>query len=136
MLYKLKILKDSSINYHPLKIQDISGQYDIIGSNQNNSEDNYCGKLFLTVKLEDTVSAKWIINNNQEQYGTGYLKNNLLTINFYYYGHNNKIYKGKVVYRILTKDILEGTWTEEYGDKNYVGTENCFRVKNSKIILN
>jgi hypothetical protein len=40
-----------------------------------------------------------------------------------------------VVYRCLTKDILEGFWSEEYGDPKYLGEERCFRVTNEEVIL-
>lgn len=46
------------------------------------------------------------------------------------------MYKGIVVYKCLNKDILEGFWSEELGNPKFLGTENCFRIKNSKTILN
>jgi hypothetical protein len=51
-------------------------------------------------------------------------------INFQYVGENSTIYKGVVVYRCITKDILDGFWSEEFGDPKYIGTEQCFRIKN------
>lgn len=116
-----------------MKAQDIVGDYTIIGSNQDFSEDTYKGKLFLTLANEHRINAKWLINNDQEQFGTGFFKDNILVINFYYQGINAKVFNGTVVYKCLTKDILEGFWNEEEGNPHYLGTENCFRIKNTLV---
>ena len=117
-----------------MSIQDIIGQYAILGTNQDDSENTYKGELFLSLIDDNTINAKWLINNTQEQFGTGYFKNNTLVINFYYKSIEGEVFKGKVIYKCLTKDILEGTWTEEFGNPAFLGTENCFRIKNE--ILN
>ena len=116
-----------------MKIKDILGNFSILGSNQNDSEENYKGTLYLTLDTENRIIAKWIINKSQEQYGIGFFKNNILVINFNYQGDENTIYKGTVVYKCLTKDILEGFWSEEFGNPKFLGTENCFRVKEELI---
>lgn len=119
-----------------MTVNDLMGHYSIIGTNQDDSGNTYKGKLFLSVNTDNSISAKWLINNEQEQFGKGYLENNLLVINFYYYGDDNIIFKGKVIYKVLTKDILEGQWTEECGNPIFLGTENCFRVKNDNMVFN
>ena len=117
-----------------MKTQDILGYFSIIGTNQDDSKNTYKGKLFLSLDDDRKIIAKWLINNTQEQFGTGYFKNNILVINFYYKSIEGEIFKGKVIYKCLTKDILEGIWTEDFGNPEFVGTENCFRIKNE--ILN
>jgi hypothetical protein len=56
-------------------------------------------------------------------------------INFNYRGENDEVLKGVVVYRFLTKDILDGFWSEDYGDPKYLGEERCFRVANDEVIV-
>lgn len=119
-----------------MKIQDLVGTFSIIGSNQDADEDSYKGELCLSLDINERIIAKWMINNDQEQFGTGFFKNNILVINFNYKGFEDKTYKGIVVYKCLNKDILEGFWSEEDGNPKFLGKENCFRVKNSKTILN
>lgn len=116
-----------------MEAKDIIGNYTIIGSNQDFSEDTYKGELLLTIDKNNRITAKWLINNHQEQFGSGFFKDNILVINFYYQGDENKIYNGTVVYRCLSKDILEGFWAEENGDPKYLGSENCFRVKETTV---
>jgi hypothetical protein len=117
-------------------VQDLIGTFSIIGSNQDGDENSYKGQLILSLDDNERIVAKWIIDDNQEQLGTGFYKNNILVINFNYKGFNDKIFKGVVVYKCLNKDILEGFWSEEFGDPNFLGIENCFRVKDSKTVLN
>ncbi|MDG1037808.1 MAG: hypothetical protein P8O89_02565 [Polaribacter sp.] len=118
--------------------QDLIGNFSIIGNNQNanNDENSYHGSLSLSLDEHQRIIAKWTIDENQEQFGKGFFKNNILVISFIYKGYNNKTYKGIVVYKCLNKDILEGFWSEELGNPKFLGTENCFRIKNSKTILN
>jgi hypothetical protein len=116
-----------------MKIQDVVGIFSILGSNQDDDENSYTGTLSLTLDNNNRIIAKWLINTTQEQYGTGFFKDNILVINFYYVGFEDKIYKGVVVYKCLTKDILEGFWSEELGDPKFLGIENCFRMKDDLI---
>ncbi|MGJ8744927.1 hypothetical protein [Polaribacter sp.] len=119
-----------------MTIQDLVGTFSIIGSNQDSDENSYKGELTLSLDEYHRIIAKWNISESQEQFGVGFFKNNILVINFNYTGFEDKLYKGVVVYKCLNKDILEGFWSEELGNPNFLGTENCFRVKNSKTILN
>ena len=119
-----------------MTIQDLVGTYSIIGSNQDADENSYKGELHLTLDENDRIVAKWNISDSQEQTGIGFFKNNILVINFKYVGFEDAIYKGVVVYKCLSKDILEGFWSEEAGNPKFLGSENCFRVKHSKTILN
>jgi hypothetical protein len=112
-----------------MKIQDLVGKYAIIGSNQDNSENNYQGTLSLTLNEDNKIIAKWRINKSQEQFGVGFFKDNILVINFNYIGEENSTYYGTVVYKCLNKDILEGFWSEEFGNPDFLGSENCFRIK-------
>lgn len=115
-----------------MTIKDLVGKFSIIGNNQDENNDSYKGELHLTLNENNRINAKWIINNTQEQFGEGFFKNNILVINFKYYGYEDKIYKGVVVYKCLTKDILEGFWSEEEGNPLYLGKENCFRKTDDK----
>lgn len=116
-----------------MTIDDLTGTFKIIGSNQDNSEDSYKGELSLTLNNNNQIIAKWIINKSQEQFGVGFFKNNILVINFNYQGDENSIYYGTVVYKCINKDILEGFWSEEFGNPQFLGSENCFRIKNELI---
>jgi hypothetical protein len=116
-----------------MTIKDLAGNFSIIGNNQDKDANTYKGTLELSLNSNYSVTAKWCINNTQEQFGTGFFKDNTLVINFYYHGFENKIYNGTVVYKCLTKDIFEGFWFEEEGNPNYIGTENCFRIKDQVI---
>jgi|TARA_B110001454_G_C12682939_1_gene418907 hypothetical protein len=118
-----------------MTIKDFIGTYNIIGKNQEDTELHYTGVLTLDVDHNNRIKAKWVINKEQEQEGIGFFKDNILVINFNYRGDNDEVYKGVVVYRCLTKDILEGFWSEDYGDPKYLGEERCFRVTNNKVIL-
>ncbi|MBT7136180.1 MAG: hypothetical protein HN890_08220 [Polaribacter sp.] len=113
---------------------DIIGTFSIMGSNQDANENWYKGKLDLSLDQNNRIIAKWTINGNQEQFGTGFFKNNILVIQFNYKDIEDKNHKEIVVYKCLNKNILEGFWSEELGNPNYLGIENCFRIR--KTILN
>ncbi|MFK8061182.1 MAG: hypothetical protein AB8B78_13975 [Polaribacter sp.] len=119
-----------------MKTEDLIGNFSIIGSNQNDSEDSYKGTLSLTLDDKNRIIAKWLINKSQEQFGVGFFKDNILVINFEYQGDENSIYNGTAVYKCLNKDILEGFWSEEFGNPEFLGSENCFRIKETKTIVN
>jgi hypothetical protein len=116
-----------------MKIEDLVGKFYIIGSNQDDEENSYSGTISLTLDKNNRIIAKWLIDNTQEQFGNGFFYTNILVINFKYKGFGNKIYTGVVVYKCLTKDILEGFWSEELGNPKFLGTENCFRIKNDLV---
>ncbi|WP_054850644.1 hypothetical protein [Olleya sp. ITB9] len=119
-----------------MTIQQLPGQYQIEGSNQDDNSSGYKGVLDLQLDENNRVKAKWLINNNQEQFGTGFFKHNILVINFNYKGADNVIYKGVVVYKCVTNDILEGFWSEKHGNPLYLGEERCFRIKKMPIPIN
>ncbi|WP_299675291.1 hypothetical protein [uncultured Tenacibaculum sp.] len=114
-----------------MTVKDLVGNFSIIGSNQNDSDSTYKG--ILTLKLNDyqQILADWTINNDQKQKGIGFFKDNILVINFEYEGNDSSTYKGVVVYRCLTKDILDGFWSEEFGNPFFLGSERCFRIKDT-----
>ena len=117
-----------------MKIQDIIGVFQILGSNQDSTEKTYKGTLTLSLDINNRIDAKWLINKSQEQFGKGFFKDNILVINFEYQGDENDIYKGVVVYKCITKDILDGFWSEEFGDPLYLGEERCFRINENEIV--
>ena len=117
-------------------IKDLIGTYNIIGKNQENTELNYTGTLTLDLDLNNRIVAKWLVNKEQVQEGTGFFKDNILVINFNYRGENDEVFKGVVVYRFLTKDILDGFWSEDYGDPKCLGEERCFRIAKDDELLN
>ncbi|MDO6599660.1 hypothetical protein, partial [Tenacibaculum sp. 1_MG-2023] len=77
-----------------MTVQDLIGEFQIIGSNQNEDEKTYKGTLSLTLDENNRIIAKWLINKSQQQFGTGFFKDNILVINFNYQGDENSIYKG------------------------------------------
>lgn len=116
-----------------MEIQDLIGTYSVSGSNQDNTNQmSYQGTLSLSLDENNRIIAKWIINNSQEQKGNGFFKDNILVLNFSYKGDNNKTYKGVAVYKCITKDILEGFWSEKHGNPLYLGTEKCLRMETSE----
>ena len=119
-----------------MTVEDLVGTYNIIGSNQDESENTYKGTLSLTLDENSRIIAKWIINNEQEQFGTGFFKNNILVINFNYNGDDNTIYKGVAVYSCLSKNILDGFWSEKHGNPLFLGEERCFRIQEQNELVN
>jgi hypothetical protein len=117
-----------------MKIEDLVGQFQILGSNQDKNEDTYKGILNLTLDNTNRIIAKWMINKSQEQFGTGFFKDNILVINFNYQGDEHTIYKGVAVYRCISKDILDGFWSEKYGNPLFLGDERCFRLKEAALL--
>lgn len=114
-------------------IQDLIGDYSISGRNQDeNSEVTYKGILSLSLDENNRIIAKWLINNSDEQKGYGFFKDNILVINFSYKGEDSKTYKGVAVYRCITKDVLDGFWSEKHGNPLYLGTEHCLRMKSTE----
>lgn len=118
-----------------MNIEDLIGKFNIIGSNQDEDSNTYKGVLTLTLDNNKRVLANWLINDNQQQFGTGFFKDNILVINFNYLGEDNKTYKGVVVYRCLTKDILDGFWSEKHGNPLFLGEERCFRITETNDLI-
>jgi hypothetical protein len=118
-----------------MTIQDLIGDYAISGSNQDHTNEmTYKGTLTLSLDSNNRIIAKWLINNEQEQTGNGFFKDNILVINFKYKGGDNKTYKGVAVYRCITKDVLEGFWSEKHGDPLYLGTEQCLKTEAAELL--
>lgn len=119
-----------------MTIEDIIGKYSIMGTNQDENGNSYTGTLHLSLDSNNRIVAVWLINENQQQLGTGFFKDNILVVNFNYIGDDKKTYKGVVVYKCITKDILDGFWSEKHGNPLYLGEERCFRIKEEKELLN
>ncbi len=119
-----------------MTLQELTGTYNITGRNQDAETNIYKGILSLTIDNNNRIHAKWVINNNQEQIGYGFFKNDILVINFKYKSEDNKTYKGVVVYKCITKDLLDGFWSEKYGNPLFLGEECCFRVETQKELIN
>ncbi|MCD8402839.1 hypothetical protein [Tenacibaculum finnmarkense] len=117
-------------------IQDLVGTYSIIGTNQDAEEHSYKGVLSLQLDMNNRIVAKWFINNEQEQTGSGFFNDNILVINFEYQGEDNNTYKGIVVYRCISNDILDGFWSEKHGNPLFLGKERCFRIDTKNTLLN
>lgn len=116
--------------------QDLIGTYSISGSNQEaNNSITYQGVLTLTLDEHHRIQAHWLINDEQVQTGSGFFKNNILVINFKYMGDDKITYKGVAVYQCITKDVLDGFWSEKHGNPLYLGSERCLRI-NAHEILN
>ena len=63
-----------------MTIQDLVGNFSILGSNQDDSENSYKGELNLSLNEDHQIIAKWLINQSQQQFGTGFFKNNISRI--------------------------------------------------------
>jgi hypothetical protein len=119
-----------------LKLEQLQGRFTIIGRNQDEHRSSYKGVLELNVISDHRVEAKWLINNEQEQFGTGFFKDHILVINFNYKSEYNYVFKGVVVYKCLSENLLQGFWSEKHGDANYLGEETCYKIISDKSILN
>ena len=117
-----------------MTIKDLVGTYIIEGRNQDQEQQSYKGLLTLSLDNTNRIVAKWLIGNTQEQHGTGFFKNNILVVNFNY-ANDNQIFKGVVVYQCLTKDLLDGFWSEKHGNPLYLGSERCYRAETPKETL-
>ena len=119
-----------------MQLTQLPGTYNITGSNQDQEAATYKGTLELALDQNNRIKAKWTINNNQEQLGTGFFKDNILVINFNYIGDDDVIYKGVVVYKCITQDLLDGFWSEKHGNPLYLGEERCFRQGAQQEVIN
>lgn len=116
-----------------MTIQDLVGEYSILGSNQEYGDAvAYRGRLILSLNQNNRIEAQWIIGNDQIQTGEGFFKDNILVINFRYPVDVNTVYKGVAVYRCVTKDVLEGFWSEKHGDPLYLGSERALRINTTE----
>nr|WP_321222429.1 hypothetical protein [uncultured Psychroserpens sp.] len=59
-----------------------------------------------------------------------------MVINFNNKGDDAIVYKGVVVYKCMTKDVLEGFWSEKHGNPLFLGTERCFRIGTQQELVN
>ncbi|MBP8793565.1 MAG: hypothetical protein KBE41_07640 [Lutibacter sp.] len=110
-----------------MTVFDLIGNYTVEGKNQDEGGSAYVGTLKLVLNENDKIIAEWTVSNHK-QFGTGFFKNNILVINFYYEGEDTKKYKGVVVYHFLTPKILDGFWSEKYGDQQFLGEERCYKT--------
>ncbi|WP_179334569.1 hypothetical protein [Winogradskyella costae] len=118
-----------------MTIHELPGTYTIIGSNQDEDGIAYKGLLELALNQNNRIEATWLINDSQAQLGTGFFKDNILVINFNYKGDDAHIYKGVVVYKCITKDLLDGFWSEKHGNPLFLGEERCYRVGSEQLEL-
>lgn len=119
-----------------MTITELVGHFTITGSNQDEEGAAYKGTLELTLDENNRVNATWLIDSTQVQLGSGFFKDNILVINFNYKGDNDALYKGTVVYKCITKDFLEGFWSEKQGNPWFLGEERCFRIGTKKEWVN
>jgi hypothetical protein len=54
-----------------MNVKDLIGTFTIVGSNQDEGN-SYKGTLTLAIDTNNRIIAKWLINNEQEQIGTGF----------------------------------------------------------------
>ncbi|WP_312300645.1 hypothetical protein [Chryseobacterium sp.] len=117
-----------------MTVHDLAGTYSIKGSNQVESDQpSYDGILILSVDENNRIVAQWIIGDHIQN-GTGFYKDQILVLNFNYEGDEHQIYKGVAVYRCLSKDILDGFWSEKHGNPLYLGSEYCVKLKDTEFL--
>ena len=109
-------------------LNDFLGTYKILGSNQDKEASNYQGFLTLSSKDKEIVEAQWTIGTSQKHMGIGFIEDEKLLVKFQYEGDDHVMFHGVVEYHLLENGILEGIWTEEYGDNRFLGTEQCFKL--------
>lgn len=115
-----------------MTINDLIGAYFIEGSNQDETNSTYNGILNLSLDENNRIVAEWRIGDTIQN-GTGFYKDQILVINFNYETADNEIYKGVAVYRCLSKDVLDGFWSEKHGNPLYLGSEFCSRIKKEML---
>lgn len=111
-----------------MTIHELPGEYFVDGTNQDQGQSSYKGILRLELDENEKVLAEWTIGENQSQFGTGFFKDDILVLNFYYLTNEAETLKGVVVYRFVNKNELNGFWSEKYGDQRFLGSEKCSRV--------
>lgn len=117
-----------------MTVQDLVGSYSIQGSNQEESDHiSYHGILTLSLDENNRIIAQWMIGDH-EQNGTGFYRDQILVINFQYKGDDQKIYKGTAVYRCVSKEILDGFWSEKHGNPHYLGAEYAVRINTTDFL--
>ncbi|MGG8495186.1 hypothetical protein ACQY1Q_02110 [Tenacibaculum sp. TC6] len=116
-------------------VEDLIGDYSIVGNNQDEEKSTYNGNLKLTLDRNHKIIAKWSIGDH-EQMGSGTFDNDILVINFKYAGVDRYVYKGIVVYWCISKDMLDGFWSEKHGNPLILGKERCFRIQPPQELLN
>ncbi|OIQ30327.1 MAG: hypothetical protein BM564_02860 [Bacteroidetes bacterium MedPE-SWsnd-G2] len=119
-----------------MKVEDLVGNYSIVGENQNDSGVQYRGTLSLKLDADKRIVAQWLIHDEQVQVGEGFFSNDILVINFSYQGENQQLFTGTVVYRCLSKTVLDGFWSESEGDPRYLGKEKAYRMFGEGQLLN
>lgn len=115
--------------------EELVGEYRITGRNQDALKSSYEGKLSLSLDETRRVIALWEINGGQVQKGTGFFKDQILVVNFNYIGEQGQVFKGVVVYKCLSKDVLDGFWSEKHADPLFLGAEQAFRIHKNKPLL-
>lgn len=115
-----------------MTINDLIGAYFIEGSNQDETNSTYNGILNLSLDENNRIVAEWRIGDTIQN-GAGFYKDQILVINFNYETADNEIYKGVAVYRCLSKDVLDGFWSEKHGNPLYLGSEFCSRMKKEML---
>lgn len=117
-----------------MTVHDLIGSYSIQGSNQVESDEvTYQGILTLFLDENNRIIAQWMIDGHIQN-GTGFYKNEILVINFNYKNEDEMIYKGVAVYHCINKNILDGFWSEKYGNPLYLGSEYCVRINTSEFL--
>lgn len=111
-----------------MEIEDLVGDYKIKGKNQDTDQTAYKGVLSLGLDENNKIEAQWRISNSQIQTGKGFFKDDILVINFKYSGVDLIEYKGVVVYKCISKNLLEGFWSEKHGNQKELGDEVCTRI--------
>ena len=118
-----------------MTLEELVGDYRITGNNQDAVQSSYKGKLSLSLDENSRIIALWNISGDQVQKGTGFFKDQILVINFNYLGEQDQVFKGVVVYKCLSKDVLDGFWSEKHGDPLFLGAEQAFRIHENKPLL-
>ncbi len=118
-----------------MTLDELVGDYAIEGTNQDAQASAYNGVLKLSLDAYNRILAQWQIGDSQMQSGLGFFKDNVVVINFSYTGEDQLFYEGVVVYKCISKNILDGFWSEKSGNPLYLGSERCYRTDLEKTLL-
>ncbi len=96
----MSALSPATANVQVAQGQDISGEYDVDGTNPNGT--TYTGAVTISRQGDNRYRFEWVIANGDRYSGAGTLRGRTISVNW---GQ-----RYPVIYQVGGDGILEGTW--------------------------
>ncbi|HUU44879.1 MAG TPA: hypothetical protein VM118_04030 [Acidobacteriota bacterium] len=111
-----------------LSINDVCGEYSVVGRNPRAQGKSYRGTLTIR-NVDEVLEGVWeVAAGSQRHEGVGIIHGNALAFVFRYkVGDYDAWYYGVVVYEWLTDVIMRGKWTGFGG--THMGFEECRKIR-------